>query len=29
MQAPHLEEYVAATEGAVTEFTLQEMTAFA
>ncbi|UTV87970.1 antibiotic biosynthesis monooxygenase [Cobetia amphilecti] len=28
MQAPHLEEYVAATEGAVSEFTLHEMTAF-
>lgn len=28
MQAPHLEEYMAATEGAVSEFTLHEMTAF-
>lgn len=28
MQSPHLEEYMAATEGAVSEFTLHEMTAF-
>lgn len=28
MEAPHLEAYVAATEGAVNEFTLHEMTAF-
>ncbi|MEO1870808.1 MAG: putative quinol monooxygenase [Cobetia sp.] len=28
MQSPHLEEYMAATEGAVSESTLHEMTAF-
>ncbi len=28
MQAPHLEKYVAATEGAVSDCTLHEMTAF-